>query len=235
MALQNQVVINSFPIPNSQLIGSAGYLDLYYNSDWVDNAGVLHFQSPSRSLNTFFQRVPLTNVAGQLNCPSFSTYATLNALVNPNARVTGIVRDQSFVYEHTLFKDFFIPYQTGPLLMPDLIILNKGRALFLAPTTYLDQTGVMALVQAMLANFTISTPVEMGVSLPLVSGAGPFGQAQVTVLSANVKLNSRISLVAQGPISGAVYPNNLIPGVSFDIVSNNGGDNSAVFWQIFNP
>jgi len=68
----------------------------------------------------------------------------------------------------------------------------------------------------------------------LVISSGPNGEAKATVRSSLVRANSTILVTGKDDrVSGALRVTNIKPGVSFDILSNNGGDDGKVYWVIY--
>ena len=65
-------------------------------------------------------------------------------------------------------------------------------------------------------------------------GGGPDGEAKATVRTTLVRAKSTIVVTGkENSVSGTLRVGNIKPGVSFDILSNNGGDEGKVFWVMY--
>lgn len=75
--------------------------------------------------------------------------------------------------------------------------------------------------------------LTVGSGLIVASGREPLVNGVATVDTGAVAADSKVlvSSVDDG-VSGALRVTNIVPGVSFDIVSSNGGDNGLVTWVI---
>lgn len=81
--------------------------------------------------------------------------------------------------------------------------------------------------------------LQAGVGLLTAAGTAILApgvvDVRVTVLSAAVLADSKIFLSSMDPnVGGSLHVENIVPAVSFDIVSNNGGDAGAVSWMLTN-
>jgi hypothetical protein len=91
------------------------------------------------------------------------------------------------------------------------------------------QWGVIAWLLCQTANGQIMN------SNLLASGIAQLAGGTVTVNNPNALATNVILLTYQGAGQSAVSYDNIVPGVSFDINTGNGGDNGVVSWAILKP
>lgn len=81
-----------------------------------------------------------------------------------------------------------------------------------------------------------ANPITAPTLSPVAKGTAMLkgGQA-TTVLTKAVTATSKIQVMPVGnsEITGRLYPTNIVPGVSFDVVSENGADAGKFFWVIY--
>lgn len=109
--------------------------------------------------------------------------------------------------------------------------------------------GVVAITEnAIDVAFPIAVSANDPLWLALLAGSGLLvesdtaviastaaGDSRVTVANAAVTADSKIFPASQDAgVTGTLRIENVVPGVSFDIVSNNGGDNGTVAWTLTN-
>lgn len=111
--------------------------------------------------------------------------------------------------------------------------LNKGNSI---------NTGVVALTHdpidpifpiAVGANHPLWLSLSAGTGLVIASGTAVLVNGSKTVLTALVTSTSKIFPVSTDPnVTGALRIENVVPGVSFDIVSNETGNAGTVAWMM---
>lgn len=110
-----------------------------------------------------------------------------------------------------------------------------NRSYPLAGTTDIDSGGLNVHEHEQLRIFAIN-----GVNArDAICGQAQLviGPGAVTINTTAIQANSLIYIShADNLGTSALYPRNIVPGVSFDVVSGGGGGNSDLFnWLILNP
>lgn len=190
------ITVSEFQVPDCQFLGSTAKLRLYSDGDWTDSLGVPHLQGTLRSVNSFYQEIACALSGDVLSVPAFTTYSTLDALQNPNVRISGEIFDESGAWRKTLFENWFIPISPTTTTRNALEIANQGTALNWPPSTYLNAAGVQALIDAVIGLLRFATTVIAGwvrLSWPAANTADP-----IAVSDTDPRLGSYQNILAYG-------------------------------------
>lgn len=180
------IVISEFQIRDCQFLGTTAKLRLYADDDWTDSLGVRHLAGSSRSINSFYQEIACTLSGDVLTVPAFTTYSTVDAIQNPNVRISAEIFDQAGAWRKTLFDGWFIPTAPTTTTRNAIEIANQGQHLVWPPNWYLNAVGVQQLIDAVIgllrfANTVIAGWVRLSkiaddVTDPVAVGANDYGE-----------------------------------------------------------
>lgn len=229
--MPNSVTVQSFQLPDISFKGTAATLRRYYTENWTDQDGVLHLSGRPGSLTDSFDEVDCTLVNRTLTVPSFEAVVSLFNGANPYAREIWQLWDRSNKARNIITGDsgWFIPSSPSPTTREVLEIANQGQFLLWPPNLYLNEVGVQRLFDAQFSlqfSTSLLIPRQVGTAL-LVNG-------MVTVNSVFTTANAPIILTAQDDLtSGTLHVTNRVEGVSFDVLSDNAGDEGVVAWAIY--
>lgn len=179
------IVVAEFQIRECQFFGTTAKLRLYCDDDWTDSLGVRHLSGSVRSVNSFYQEIACTLANDVLTVPAFTTYSTVDAIQNPNVRISAEIFDQAGAWRKTLFDNWFIPNAPTTNTRNAIEIANQGQHLVWPPNWYLNAVGVQQLIDAVIGVLRFATSVIAGwvrlskiaddVTDPVAVGANDYG------------------------------------------------------------
>jgi hypothetical protein len=214
------LTVSAFPIRDWQWGGTYAEVWLYANILWTDAMGVVH---PGGKSGKPYQKIGIDIVGSNAMVRSFQTAPTINTLEWPV--ITACVVNTHNSRLTLLWKDYSFPTAPNPITKLELDAYNRGRRARLADR-YVPRDELMVLLDG-LGGGGSGGALESGDGL-LVAGAG------ATIFTPSVDAHSPISAIgADDGITGRLYPFNRVAGVSFDIASENGGDEGQFRWFLF--
>lgn len=154
--------VSEFQIPDCNWAGSTAKLRRYYDSDWTDVDGVLHVSGVVGSSKGFFDEITCTLAANTITVPAFDATPTVTALINPQVKETWQLWDQLGGQKTIIADSWFIPASPTTTTRDALDEINQGTALIWPPPTYLDSSGVQALIDIALGIARFATSVIAG-------------------------------------------------------------------------
>lgn len=216
--MPNAVTVSGFTIPDINYSGSIVKLRRYYTVNWTDQTGVLHLAGRLGSKTDAFDEIDCTLANHTLTVPDFQAAVTLFNGANPYAREIWQLWDQSNKPRDIITSEsgWFIPDTPDPVTRHQLEIINQGQFLLWPPNIYLNEVGVLALIN----------------SIGGASGIAVMSGGIATVLRASITANGGARGSALTPMSGS-FSAEITPGVGFDIVSSDGGDEGNILWTAY--
>lgn len=246
--------VSAFRIPFSWVHGGAVFeLRLFSNVRWTDEDGDIHLAGVPGP-NQPCQVCPGTVLGTVASVLSFVLAATIKAngqSASPdrnNVRITGVLFDYRGRMRETLFENWQVP-SSDPLTWTLWSVFNRSRIVRLA-AKYITREAILELFAQFVGSVLAASDVILGSvvldeapvnpALPKAVGVKDSGRdvleagAATTISTELVAEDSPILAVsaAEG-IIGNLYVINRTDGVSFDVVSDNGGDAGEFKWFLF--
>lgn len=154
--------------------GTVAKLRVYYSSD-IEGSGNESVHGSAVGSNGWYLEVPLTVASHTLSIPGFTLVCTDNS-DRPNARVTGVIYDQSGARRETLFDGWMVQNSLAPSCTYSAWrTANRARYVINPPgKLFLERDDVIRLIQELanpLADNTVFGRVRL--SVPAVSSSDP--------------------------------------------------------------
>lgn len=245
--------VPAFRIPFSWVHGGVTFeLRLFSNVTWTDLDGDIHLAGdpgPGQPC----QVCPGTIAGTQATVTSFALAATVkengqSASPDRNTpRLTGVLFDSHGRMRETLFENFQVP-SVEPLIWTVWSVYNRSRIMRLA-AKYVTREDILTLLAQFIGTTLPASDVVLGSVLldespvdpasPLTirlqaSGRDDLVGGEVTTIPTDLVLEDSpiLALPADSGITGRLYATNIIPGVSFDVASENGADAGEFKWYL---
>lgn len=219
--MPNSIQVSSFQLPDVNYSGAIVTLRRYYTVNWTDQDGVLHLAGRPGSRTDAFDEIDCTLANHTLTVPAFTAAVTLFNGANPYAREVWQLWDQANKARNIITGDsgWFIPDSPNPTTRSILEIINQGQFLLWPPNIYLNEVGVLALIEAHLRTLGVSGIATMSSGVAVIP--------RTTMTAGGAARGSALT-----PMTGALYAD-IDPGVGFSIISTDGGDEGDILWTAY--
>lgn len=155
------LTISTFQLnPQAHFNGSTCWLRITYSAEFIASDGTTVLGSPN-----YYSQIQCTISSGIITVPSFSMYCTSNSQTTQNVTVTGVIYDQSFTRQNTLWSQWTVPQSMSPsATYAQWSVYNAAPTLSQPIWQYLNRDQTIALIQSYIGTNAFATTTVAGIT-----------------------------------------------------------------------
>lgn len=155
------LTISSFQLnPQAHFNGSTCWLRITYSAEFIASDGTTVLGSPN-----YYSQIQCTISSGIITVPSFTMYCTSNSQTAQNVTVTGVIYDQSFTRQNTLWSQWTVPQSMSPsATYAQWSVYNAAPTLSQPVWQYLNRDQTIALIQSYIGTNAFATTTVAGIT-----------------------------------------------------------------------